>query len=58
MKIYLKNKDTNKLLNIYTNVIKWDEYFVEYIIGSRGKIYCNSDEYFTDEAPETLEENE
>lgn len=56
MKVYLINKETNEVIMTYTNVIKWDENFVEHNNGGRGKIYCNTEtEYFTDEEPK--EEN-
>ena len=57
MTIYLKNKETNEVINTYTNVIRWSVDFVEYSTnGYRGKTYCNTEtEYFTDEYTE--EEN-
>ena len=56
MTIYLKNKETNEVINTYTNVIRWSVDFVEYDNGGRGKIYCNTEiEYFTDETPENME---
>lgn len=49
MKIYLKNKETNEVINEYSNVIAWGVDFVEYDEGGRAKIYCDAEtEYFTD----------
>lgn len=56
MVIYLKNKETNEVINTYTNVIRWNVDFVEYDNGGRGKTYCNTDiEYFTDKEHENME---
>ena len=53
--IYLKNKETNEIINTFTNVIEWSDNFVEYEDYGRCKIYCDTEtEYFTDqeETPE------
>lgn len=53
MKVYLKNIETNEVINEYDNVISWGYNFVEYNNGGRCKIYCNSEtEYFSDEEPQ------
>lgn len=51
MKIYLIDRETGKVEKTYTNVINWNETFVEFINGGFiGKIYCNSEiEYFSNE---------
>ena len=54
--VYLINKETNEVINTYTNVIRWGYDFVEYDNNGKGKIYCNTEtEYFTDEEPENIE---
>ena len=58
--IFLKNKETNEIIQTFDNVIDWGECYVEYSKNTaRIKIYCGENEYFTNEAPveeETLSE--
>lgn len=51
MKVYLYNSN-NELLREFDNVISWDFNYVEYDNGGRCKIYCNEDEYFTNQKVE------
>ena len=48
MKVYQLYKESNHLIREYDDVIRWGVDFVEYHNGGRCKIYCNSNEYFTD----------
>lgn len=48
MKVYLINKETNEVVAEYKDVISWGYNFVEYFNGGRCKIYCEDNEYFTD----------
>lgn len=50
MKIYLKNLETNEIIDEYDNVISWGNNFVEYLNqGFRAKKYCDSTtEYFSE----------
>jgi hypothetical protein len=51
--IYLVNKETNEVINVFTDVIEWDEQSVLYRAGKGiGKIYAIEYEYFTDKEPE------
>lgn len=55
--IYLKNRVTNKTIQVFENVICWGIDFVEYINGKfRSKIYCNEDEYFSDKEIDDVRE--
>lgn len=48
MIIYLRNKETNEVINTFHNVINWGYDFVEYDNnGGRCKIYCDENEYFS-----------
>jgi hypothetical protein len=50
MKIYLINKETKETIQTFENVEKWGKNFVEYKNGNyRAKMYCNENEYFTDQ---------
>ena len=50
MVVYLKNKETNEILQTFENVIEWGYNFVEYRNQNnyRTKTYCDESEYFTD----------
>ena len=50
MVIYLINKLTNSVVEVFDNVKSWGENFVEFTTnGLRSKIYCDIEtEYFTD----------
>ena len=50
MVVYLKNKETNEILQTFENVIEWGDTFVEYRNENnyRTKTYCDENEYFTD----------
>ena len=53
MIIYLINAETNEIKNEYDNVITWGYNFIEFLNNSqRCKIYCNENEYFTDQRPD------
>lgn len=55
--VYLVNKETNEVINEFTDVIEWDEQSVLYRAGKgRGKIYASENEYFTDTKPEPVQE--
>lgn len=55
MIIYLKNKETNEIIDKYQNINNWDYSFIEYYNGEVCKIYCDVEtEYFTDKAPENM----
>ena len=60
MVVYLINRETNEVICKYSNVIAWDENFVEYLDGeSRNKSYCDViTEYFTDIDPAKENDNE
>lgn len=50
--IYKINKETQEVLQQYTNVVSWSAGFVEYTSGSiRIKEYCNDNEIFVDVLP-------
>lgn len=50
--IYKINKETQEVLQQYTNVINWSADFVEYTSGSiRVKEYCSENEMFVDTLP-------
>lgn len=50
MKVYLVNAETNEIIQTFEDVIEWGYNFVEYLNGGyRAKIYCNENEYFTNE---------
>lgn len=52
MQVYLINSETNELIRTFNNVKSWNENFVIYDNnGYLGKIYCGSNEYFTDIEP-------
>ena len=55
-KIYLINKDTNIIINTFTNVTKWDINFVVFNNPLTCKIYCSENEYFTDKLDENMSE--
>ena len=49
MEVYLINKETNEVIQTYTDVQHWGYNFVEYLNnGRRAKFYCGENEYFTD----------
>lgn len=53
MKVYLINRETNKTIREFDNVISWTYNSVTYLNGGyKAKMYCNEDEYFTDEEAE------
>lgn len=54
MKVYIINKNTNKIVREFTDVISFDVNYVEYLNnGCRGKIYCDiENEYVTDIVPD------
>ena len=50
MIVYLKDKETQKVIQQYTNIISWANNYVEFNNGNnRCKLYCNENEYFTRE---------
>lgn len=53
MSIYLIDRETNEIINTYTNIVSWAENFVECKNNNlRSKIYCDTQtEYFTDIEP-------
>lgn len=57
--IYLINSETKEVINTYNNALNWGSNFVEYGQGNfRAKIYCNDNEYFTDNVePEYAEDD-
>jgi hypothetical protein len=55
--IYLINKETNETIQTFENVIEWSSNFVEYNNGGyRAKMYCNENEYFTDQIVEVQDD--
>jgi hypothetical protein len=55
--VYLVNKETNEVINVFTDAIEWDEQSVLYRAGKGiGKIYAIENEYFTDVNPEPMTE--
>lgn len=50
MKVYLINTEINEVIRTFKDVISWGVNFVEYSVGNfRHKIYCEPNEYFTNE---------
>lgn len=51
MEVYLIDRETNEIIDTYTNIIGWAENFVEFKKGKfRSKFYCDVEkEYFTNE---------
>lgn len=50
MKIFRISKITKEIVGEYANIISWSEDYVEFKNnGNRCKIYCNENEYFTNE---------
>lgn len=51
MVIYLLNRESNELIQVFDDVIRWRADYVEYLnSGHPCKIYCDSEiEYFTNE---------
>lgn len=47
MTIYLIDRNTNKIIRTYTNVLSWNSNYVEYNNCGHGKYYCNEAEYLT-----------
>lgn len=46
--IYLKNKETNEIIQEFDNVAKWSDSFIEMFDGKyKSKMYCQENEYFT-----------
>lgn len=57
MKVYLINAETNETIQTFDNVKSWGANFVLYDNnGHLGKIYCESNEYFTDVEPTSQDE--
>lgn len=59
--IYLINKETNETIRTFNaeDVIEWGENFIEYNNGGyRSKMYCNENEYFTNEEPVIVDDEQ
>lgn len=53
--IYLVNKDTNNVVNTFTDVISWTDEYVLYRAGKgRGMMYASENEYITNIHPQEL----
>lgn len=49
MKVFVKNKENNEIIQIYNNVINYDEYSIEYTQnGCRCKIYIDTETEYID----------
>ena len=50
MIVYLKDINTNEVLQTFENVVNWGNSFVEFLTDKqRTKIYCDENHYFTDQ---------